>query len=211
MIEQIINFLVLLIQTVGYPGVALAMALESFFAPIPSELIMPFAGFVASQGNMNIYLVCLIGGLSGFIGTLPFFYLGHVGNKEFISKLVVKYGKYLFIRQADVDKAYFLFEKRGKIIVFFARLIPIVRSIISIPAGMAKMNFGIFAIYSIAGSLLWSSILGVAGYYLGSNWVLISEIISKYEKFILVIIILCIVIFVVYQIYRFRKEKISSK
>jgi len=206
MIEKIINFLVNLIQTFGYPGVALAMGLESFFAPIPSELIMPFAGFVASQGNMNIYLVCIIGGLSGFIGTLPFYYIGRIGNQDFITKLVNKYGKFLFIKQADVDKAFELFKKHGNVIVFFARLIPIVRTIISIPAGMAKMNLLLFALYSIAGSMLWSTVLGVAGYLLGSNWAVISDVISKYEKLILIILIIMVLAFIGYRVYRYFKK-----
>ena len=131
MIEQFVDWLVKLIQTIGYPGVAISMFLESFFAPIPSEMILPFAGFVASDGSLNIYLVIIVASLAAYLGSLPFYFLG-VWGQDWINKFLEKFGKYLFISKKDVDLAYKAFDKYGNGIVFFGRLVPIVRTFVSL-------------------------------------------------------------------------------
>lgn len=195
MISTFIDWLVNLITAIGYPGVMLSMFIESFFAPIPSEIILPFSGFVASSGALNIYLVILFASLAAYMGSLPFYLIGRWG-KDKVDMFLRKYGKYLFIKEEDLDKGYDIFNKHGKKMVFFGRLIPIIRTVISFPAGVADMNFGLFSLFTFAGTLIWSSVLAGAGYLLGDNWDTISVYVSKYEKVILVILIIVVVLFV---------------
>ena len=195
MINTFIDWLVNLITAIGYPGVMLSMFIESFFAPIPSEIILPFSGFVASSGSLSIYLVILLASFAAYLGSLPFYLIGRWG-KDKVDMFLRKYGKYLFIKEEDLDNGYDIFNKHGKKMVFFGRLIPIVRTVISFPAGVADMNFGLFSLFTFAGTLIWSSILAGAGYLLGDNWDTISIYVSKYEKIILVILIVIAALFV---------------
>ncbi len=185
MIQDLVMWLKSLIEIIGYPGVVLAMFIESFFAPIPSEVIMPFAGFLASEGKMNIIILGFTGGVASYLGTLPFYFMGKIGNREVINNFIEKWGRYLFIQQEEIDKAFDMFERFGYPLVFFGRLIPIIRSFISFPAGMVKMNFIKFTVYTIIGSTIWSFILTIAGYLLGNNWKEVSTIIGRYEKVML--------------------------
>jgi len=206
MISTIIDWLVGAISTLGYPGVAIAMFLESFFAPIPSEMILPCSGFVCARDGMNIYITIIVASLAAYIGTLPFYFIGRWG-KNGVDKFLRKFGKYLFIPVSDLDKGYRAFDKYGNGIVFFGRLIPIVRTVISFPAGVAKMNFGIFSLYTFLGSLLWSSILAFSGFLLGENWDVVGGYVSKYEKAIYVLFIILAVVYLVRGIYKVKKER----
>ncbi|MDD4382475.1 MAG: DedA family protein [Candidatus Dojkabacteria bacterium] len=206
MISTIIDWLVGAISTLGYPGVAIAMFLESFFAPIPSEMILPFSGFVCARDGMNIYITIIVASLAAYLGTLPFYFIGRWG-KNGVDKFLRKFGKYLFIPASDLDKGYKAFDKYGNGIVFLGRLIPIVRTVISFPAGVAKMNFGIFSLYTFLGSLLWSSILALSGFLLGENWDVVGGYVSKYEKAIYVLFIILAVVYLVRGIYKVKKER----
>ena len=206
MIQEIVNWLEQIILTVGYPGVFLAVVLESLFAPLPSEALMPFIGYMAYQGELNLYIAIIVTALGGFIGTIPFYYVGYLG-KDFFEKFLRKYGKYLFISNEDVDKVFNMFEKHGNKIIFFGRLLPTIRSLISFPAGVAKMNLGVFTVYSLAGSVVWSCILVSAGYLLGDGWEKTIEWISGYEKGALIAVGVAILIYAGYSIYK----KISKR
>ena len=210
MIQSIIDWLVTVISTLGYPGVFIAVFLESFFAPIPSEIILPFSGFVASlpDGNMNIVLVILIATIAAYLGSLPFYVIGKWGEKSLL-KFIDKYGKYLFIAKNDVDKTFNVFERYGNTVVLFGRLIPIVRTLISFPAGVAKMNFLRFSVYTLLGSLIWNTVLSYTGFLLGDNWEVLGEWIGKYEKVILVLIIVFILLYIARGIKNIlvRREK----
>lgn len=187
MVSDIIFWLTYLVEKIGYIGVGLSMFIESIFVPIPSELIMPFAGFIASQGKMNLVLLIVVGGIFSFLGSLPFYFIGYFGNKLVIDKFLRKYGPYLFISGEDIDRGFEIFNKFGSGIVLLGRVIPLIRSVISFPAGLTKMNFVQFSLYTIIGSTLWSGILAISGYVLGSNWTIIAEYINQYEKLIMVI------------------------
>lgn len=206
MINSFIAWLVNIISTVGYPGVMLAMFIESFFAPIPSEIILPFAGFVASKGTLNIYVIIVLASISAYLGTLPFYFIGRWG-KEKVDAFLRKFGKYLFINEADLEKGYKIFAKHGNKMVFWGRVMPIIRSVISFPAGIANMNFTLFSIYTLTGTFIWSTILSVAGFFLGEKWGMVSEYVSKYESIILVLIIVVVLIFVIRGIYRIIQRR----
>ena len=196
MIESIIDWLVNAISTIGYPGVFISVFLESFFAPIPSEIILPFSGFVASTGKMDLVFVIVIATVAAYLGSLPFYFIGKWGEKPVIN-FINKYGKYLFIQQKDVDKVFGAFDKYGKGVVFFGRLIPMIRTLISFPAGVAKMQFARFSMYTLFGSLTWNILLTYAGYQLGDHWSVVSKWIEKYQNVILVLIIIAVLLYII--------------
>lgn len=199
MIQSIIDWLVNAISTIGYPGVFILVFLESFFAPIPSEIILPFSGFVASTGKMNLIFVIVIATVAAYLGSLPFYFIGKWGEKPVIN-FINKYGKYLFIQQKDVDKVFGAFDKYGKGVVFFGRLIPMIRTLISFPAGVAKMQFARFSMYTLLGSLTWNILLTYAGYQLGDHWSVVSKWIEKYQNVILVLIIIAVLLYIIRRI-----------
>lgn len=196
MIQSIIDWLVNAISTIGYPGVFISVFLESFFAPIPSEIILPFSGFVASTGKMDLVFVIVIATVAAYLGSLPFYFIGKWGEKPVIN-FINKYGKYLFIQQKDVDKVFGAFDKYGKGVVFFGRLIPMIRALISFPAGVAKMQFARFSMYTLFGSLTWNILLTYAGYQLGDHWSVVSKWIEKYQNVILVLIIIAVLLYII--------------
>jgi membrane protein DedA with SNARE-associated domain len=196
MIQSIIDWLVNAISTIGYPGVFISVFLESFFAPIPSEIILPFSGFVASTGKMNLFIVIIIATVAAYLGSLPFYFIGRWGEKPVIN-FINKYGKYLFIQQKDVDKVFGAFDKYGKGVVFFGRLIPMIRTLISFPAGVAKMKFARFSMYTLLGSLSWNILLTYAGYQLGDHWSVVSGWIEEYQNVILILIAIAIVLYII--------------
>jgi membrane protein DedA with SNARE-associated domain len=206
MIQSIIDWLVNVISVLGYPGVFISVFLESFFAPIPSEIILPFSGFVASLGSMNIYFVIVVATVAAYLGSLPFYFIGKWGEKP-VLEFLDKFGKYLFIKKSDVKKGFEVFDKYGSGVVFVGRLVPIIRTLISFPAGVAKMNFLKFTSFTLFGSLIWNIVLTYAGYLLGDNWEKIAKIVSQYEN---VIIVLCILLFLLY-IGRGIKNILSSR
>ena len=209
MIESIVQWLTELIDSAGYIGIAVAVFVESVFAPIPSPFILPFVGFVSSQTDQSLAISILVATLGAYIGSFPFYFLGRWGEKA-VSKFLKKYGKYLFMEQEEVDKGFEFFDRYGSSIVFTGRLIPLVRSVISFPAGVAKMPFLQFSIYTILGSAVWSTLLTVAGYLLGSKWEIIIFWLSQYENFVIITGVLVVVVYIVVKILKKRK-KIKSK
>ncbi|MCD4811797.1 DedA family protein [bacterium] len=206
MIENIVVWLTSLIESTGYLGVGLAMFIESFFAPIPSELILPFAGFVASRTDQVLIISILVASVCAYLGSLPFYFLG-VWGEDFVNRSLKKYGKYLFIQERDVKKGFEVFERYGSGIIFFGRLMPIIRTVISFPAGVAKTPFLKFSIYTLLGSTIWSALLAGAGYLLGERWELVGVWLSKYENVVIVTGIVVVVAYILFQIMRSTKEK----
>lgn len=175
MITHIIDLLVQLVtntvSAVGYFGVLILMTLESACIPIPSEIIMPFSGFLVSAGKLNLWLVVLAGALGNLIGAVITYAIGYYGGRPFI----LKYGKYFFVKEKEVHHAEKFFAKWGYFAVFIARNLPVIRTFISLPAGVAKMNFPKFALFSFVGSIPWCFALTYLGVLLGKNWLLIKE------------------------------------
>ncbi|KKR06066.1 MAG: hypothetical protein UT34_C0001G0106 [candidate division WS6 bacterium GW2011_GWF2_39_15] len=207
MVLSIINWLIWLIEKIGYLGVFTAMFIESFFAPIPSELILPFAGFLSHQGTLNIYLVILLSGIASTLGSLPFYLLGYWGNDLVVNRFLKRYGKFFFIAEEDVEKGILLFTKHGKLMIFAGRLIPIIRTVISFPAGLVKMSFTEFVLFTLAGSTIWSAFLALAGYVLGSQWEVVSIWIEKYQTVIIVCGVAAFLLFVFYKIGKKRLKR----
>jgi len=170
MVELIVNWAIMVLGKLGYWGVFSLMALESACIPIPSEAILPFGGFLASPANpgtrLNLVLVILLGTLGGTVGSVFTYLLGAKGGRP----LVEKYATKLRLSKSHIEMSDNYFNKYGDKIAFYSRLLPIIRTFISLPAGISKMNFKKFTIYTFVGSLIWSIILGYAGYAMGENW-----------------------------------------
>lgn len=157
-------------ETLGYIGIAWLMFLDNIFPPIPSEVIMPAAGFAASGGGFTLVGVIIAGSCGSILAATILYWIGRTLNEDRLSAWLERYGKWIFISSNDLKKASGWFNQHGRKIVFFGRMIPTVRSIISIPAGMARMPFGLFLLYSSFGTIIWTSILASLGYYLGNNY-----------------------------------------
>lgn len=207
LIKAVTGLIISFISTTGYTGIFLLMSAESALIPIPSEVTMPFAGFLAYQGKLNIFLVIIVGALANLFGSLLAFALGWWGEEHLVRQLIRKYGKYLLISEHEYDRSEKWFRKYGEGIVFFSRVLPIVRTFVSLPAGIAEMNIYRFTIFTFLGSLIWSSVLAYIGFMLGQNW---SSIEIYYRKFEFIIIFIA-VITVIYYIYHKIRKATSKK
>lgn len=210
MIDQIIqtvtHIIITFIESTGYWGIFILMTAESALIPIPSEITMPFAGFLAFQGKLNVYLVIFVGAFANLIGSLLAFGLGWWGEEHLIRNIIKKYGKFLLISEHEYNQAEKWFRKYGEKIVFTSRVLPIVRTFISLPAGVAEMDVKKFSIYTFVGSLIWSIFLTSIGFILGKNW---NSIEVYYRKFEYLIILVLGLIFLYYLYHKI--QKLSSK
>jgi len=204
LMEMLSRFSIEVISAIGYPGVFFLMVLESMVVPIPSELIMPFAGFLISQGNFTFLLVMLSSSLGSIVGSLISYYMGKYGG----NMLVIKYGKYLLLDTEDLMKTEAWFNKKGEYTIFISRFIPVVRHLISIPAGIGNMNLKRFILYTITGASIWNFILTYAGYLLGKNW----DRIKHYsEPVSITVAILLVLGFIIFAYRHIRDKKLSKK
>ncbi|SCG86142.1 DedA family protein [Methanobacterium congolense] len=201
-VEFVSNFAIYLINSLGYWGVFIGMTLESACIPLPSEIIMPFSGFVVWQGttNMTLWGITLIGALGNLVGSLIAYFVGLKGGRP----LLEKYGKYILITHSKLELADQWFDRYGYEAVLISRVLPIVRTFISLPAGISHMDLKKFVIYTFAGSLPWCFVLGYIGVQLGPRW----EIIKGYFHILDVIVVVGIIAFLGYIIYKY-KDKVS--
>lgn len=170
MLETLGTFVINIISDTGYLGIFLLMALESACIPIPSEVTMPFSGSLVALGRFNLWMVVLIGALGNLAGSLLAYAIGYWGQDKIVRILIVKYGRYFLISEHEYDRAQKWFLKYGEIIVFASRMLPVIRTFISLPAGIAKMNLTKFILYTTIGSFFWSLVLTSVGMILGQNW-----------------------------------------
>ncbi|NJK75484.1 MAG: DedA family protein [Richelia sp. CSU_2_1] len=193
MVEWITNTM----ESMGYLGIGLLMFLENLFPPIPSELIMPLAGFTVSRGDMQMIPAIAAGVIGTVLGAFPWYYAGKLISEERLRNLADKYGKWLTVSGADIDKANEWFNKHGGKAVFLCRLVPGVRTLISLPAGINNMPLIPFILYSTIGTTIWVTFLTVVGYKLGANYELVDEYLGPASKIILVIIVIWCLLWVV--------------
>jgi membrane protein DedA with SNARE-associated domain len=170
MLEKLIailaSWIIMVISTLGYGGVVLLMAIESACIPLPSEIIMPFSGYLVHTGQLSLWGVALAGGIGCVIGSIPAYYLGAYGGRS----LIENYGKWVLISRHDLQIADRAFERHGEIIIFIGRLLPVIRTFIAFPAGVARMNMAKFIFYTFTGSVIWCGLLAFAGMKLGEHW-----------------------------------------
>lgn len=212
------EFMLSIMEQFGYIGVFLLIAIENIFPPIPSEAVLLFGGFMTTYTNLNVITMILAATLGSLVGAIVLYYVGKILNKERLKKIVSgKVGKILRLKAEDIEKADQWFDNKGNKTVFFCRFIPIVRSLISIPAGMSEMPMGKFLIYTIAGSTIWNTVLLVMGSVVGENWVNMLNIFDQYSHIVLIILMIVFVISCIIfynkktNNFFFKRKKINQK
>lgn len=180
MFEKIVE----LISQGGYWAIAGLMALENIFPPIPSELIMPFAGFAAARGELNLAGVLLAGTIGSLVGALPWYYAGKLIGRERLKHLAERHGRWLTMRAADIDKSLAIFERHGRKLVLFGRMVPALRTLISVPAGMAGMDLLPFLTFSAIGSFCWNAVLAGVGFFLEDRYAQVGHYLDPLTKVI---------------------------
>ena len=206
-IDILANFTVHTIGVLGYPGIFILMFLESCGIPMPSEVIMPFSGFLVFDGKMTLLLITLAGTLGNLVGSLLAYWIGYKGGRP----LIEKYGKYILISSRDLDLADNWFKKYGDFTVFFGRILPVIRTYISFPAGIAKMDIKKFAFYTTLGALPWTLLFGWLGIKMGANWSLIREKLHNFDLLIALLVILVIILYIYRHIKHSKLEKLAPK
>ena len=206
---MITNFIDLLAHIVtatigflGYGGISLMMLLESCGIPMPSEVIMPFSGFLAASGQMQLWLIILAGTLGDVAGASLAYWIGFKGGRP----LVEKYGKAILLSRHDLDLADRWFKKYGQLTVFFGRILPVVRTYISFPAGISKMNFKKFITFTFLGALPWCALLAWLGVKMGDNWELIRTKMHNFDLAMLIAVIILIILYVWRHVKHSRKS-----
>lgn len=178
-----------IMDALGYFGLAFLVALENVFPPIPSEIILPLAGFNSSQGSMNLFLAIFFATVGSVVGATILYYVGYIFGEVRVRYIIRRWGRWLGFQEADVDKADVWFDRHGGLAVMLCRVIPIVRSLISIPAGLRKMPIVTFLLYTTLGSLLWNTVLVTAGYVLGDNWKHVEEYVGYLQWVVIVAVV----------------------
>jgi len=201
--EFLVDIITGFINSTGYASIIVLMTFESMFMPVPSEAVMPFAGFLVVEGRFSFLLVVLFSTLGSIIGSLVSYYIGAFGGRP----LIEKFGKYVFLDKHHLSLTERYFQRRGDITILISRFIPVVRHLISIPAGIGQMNLVKFIVYTVIGAGTWNTILTWCGYLLRTNW---SEI-MKYSHIIDIIIIAAIIVAAVYVFIKLYRNFSSTE
>jgi len=200
MILTIVEFITQLISSWGYAGIFVMMTLESTLIPIPSEVVIPFAGFLAYMGEMNVWLIVLVSSLANLTGSIIAYYIGKYLGRGFVER----YGKYVLLNLGHLELIERWFSKYGNLTVLFSRMLPLIRTYNALPAGMGKMNFPKFCLYTFIGSIPWNTALVFVGYVLKQNWNIL-------EKYSLYIDILAVFVAAAVIYYLARRIRLSAR
>ncbi|MEG2814171.1 MAG: DedA family protein [Oscillospiraceae bacterium] len=201
------EWIIQIMNQFGYFGIALLIAIENIFPPIPSEVILTFGGFMTTHSELKIWGVVLVATIGSIVGALVLYGIGRLLTPQRLGKIIDKWGHILRVKKEDIQKAEGWFNKRGNLTVFFCRFIPIIRSLISIPAGMSHMNMGKFLIYTTLGTSIWNIVLVCLGSFAGENWEVIVGYINTYSHIVLLILAVIAVILIIW----FVKKRINRK
>ncbi len=196
-INNLTNFVIQTISNSGYVGIFFLMVAESALIPIPSEIIMPFSGYLVSTGKFNVVAVIIAGSIGNLVGSLIAYFIGAYLGRGF----VIRYGKYVLLKKSHLEIAESYFEKYGNKATFISRLLPAIRTYVSLPAGVAKMNLKKFAAYTLIGSIIWNSALTYIGVMLGEEW----NSIRKYSSYFDIIVIIAVIAGIIWY-WRSRKK-----
>jgi membrane protein DedA with SNARE-associated domain len=188
----------------GYPVVFLLIMLESTLVPIPSELVMPFAGFLAWKGEFSLPVILVINSVGALVGSGICYWIGVVGGRPFL----IKYGKYFLVRQHDIDRTEAFFAKHGKRTILIGRFLPVIRHVISVPAGIARMPLPGFFLQTFLGATIWGGVLILLGYYVGANWEVLSSTLKRVDHIIAAILVLALVALGIRFVVRRRRERL---
>lgn len=199
-----------IIVRLGYPGIALMMLAENVFPPIPSELVMPFAGFLAARGQLSLAGVLLAGGLGSVAGALLLYGLGAWVGDRVLRAWVRRWGRWWLLAEADLDRALGVFARFGGLAVLVGRLVPLVRSVISVPAGVDGMPLGRFLLLTLAGTSVWNGLMAGAGYWLGARWEVLLGFAKQYERGALLVLAALALVFVIQRLARRRPRSLAD-
>lgn len=204
MLEVLSSFIIHLISSLGYLGIFVLMTLESALIPLPSEVTMPFSGFLVSKGEFSFPIVVLVGALGNVAGSLIAYAIGYFLQESIILTLVDRYGKFFLISRHEYDTSIKWLREYGVSVAFFSRLLPGIRTFISLPAGLSKVNIWKFSLYTFLGSLLWSAFLTSIGVYLGNQWNSIEKYYRKFEILIAVILVAGVLWYINHKLKLFK-------
>jgi membrane protein DedA with SNARE-associated domain len=202
-LESFAHWIENIVRVFGYPGVFVLITLESTLVPIPSELVMPLAGYMASKGTFSLPVILVINSGAALLGSGLCYWIGVVGGKPFL----VKYGKYFLVRQHDIEKTEAFFAKHGKKTILIGRFLPVIRHVISVPAGIARMPLRAFFLQTFLGSTIWGGALILLGHYVGSNWETFAKPLKRVDLLIGVILVLGLVALGIRFVVRRRRER----
>ncbi|KKC31668.1 DedA family protein [Devosia psychrophila] len=183
------DWIIQTISELGYLGIFLVMLAESIFPPIPSELIIPFAGFAAANGDLNLFGVLAAATIGAVVGMLPWYFAGRLFGLERVRYLADRFGRVMAFNADEIDLAVGWFKRFGPIIVLFGRLIPLIRTLISIPAGLSRMSLPVFLLASTSGALIWNTILTLAGYILHEHYEVIEVVLDPLSYIVLGLVV----------------------
>lgn len=206
LLQQLQQWIEQIIRTTNYIGIALLMLVENLFPPIPSELVMPFAGFLVNDGELSVIGVLIAGTVGAGAGAGVIYYVGTRMSEDGIRKWTRQHGKWLLLKESDIDRVMRTFAERGRSVVFIGRFIPGIRSLISLPAGVERMPLAPFFLYTLLGTLAWNGLLVGGGMILGENWQRILDWIDRYETFIWILV----AIWIIYRFYQLIVSKWSD-
>src|SRR5512147_65502 len=196
--HELINWLLATIGALGYPGIFILMAMESSVIPIPSELVMPPAGYLAHQGEMNLWVAILCGTAGSLVGA----YANYFAARYLGRPLILKYGKYVWITEEKFAKVETFFHKHGEISTFIGRLLPVVRHLISLPAGLAGMHHWKFALYTVLGAGIWCTVLALIGYIIGEN----QDLIVKHSHQAVIGVVIFSAVLIAVYVWRHKRK-----
>lgn len=203
--QNILNGLTGVISSLGLPAIFLLMFAESSLIPIPSEVTMSFAGFLAGRGYFSLFAAILVGSIASIMGAMLIYMIVYKKGEDWVKKIVAKYGKYIFMREEEYEKSKTWFNKHNQWLVFVARLLPVVRMFIALPAGVTRMNtYLYFSLVSVA-ALIWSATFSFIGFKLGENWTAVEPIFKKFQ-FLIIILGVGAIAFYIYHHLKRRKH-----
>lgn len=199
--ERLSELFTSVISSTGYFGIFILMTLESMVAPVPSELVMPFAGFLVADGKLSLWLVVVVSTLASITGSLLSYFIAYFGEKE----LIHKFGKFVLLDKDELEWTQRWFLRHGSITILISRFIPVIRHLISIPAGLARMDLKRFILFTAVGATAWNSFLLWVGIQLRERW----QLVEQYSKPLDVIMVVLIVVAVGYYAYKHLKKKVQ--
>ncbi len=200
MIESVATWIINIISSLGYPGIVLTMAIESALIPLPSEIIMPFSGYLVSIGKFSLFWVAVAGAVGNVLGSLVAYGIGYWGHEKVVRKLIRKWGRWVLITEEELDNTEKLLHKYKDLVVIGSRILPGIRTVISLPCGIAKLPLLRFIILTFIGSFIWSLFLAWVGMVLGENWDTLGPYFHKADAAIVIIIVGAVVLYIYHKV-----------
>ncbi|MEW8978084.1 MAG: DedA family protein [Symbiobacterium sp.] len=200
------NWITEIMEAFGYPGIVLVILIENLFPPIPSEIVLPFAGFMTTQGSLTLFGVVVAATFGSVLGALALYGVGVWFGRDRIYRIARRYGRWLTVGEQDVQRAEDWFARYGIWTVFFCRMVPVLRSLISIPGGLVRMNLAVFVLYTALGSVIWNLLLSGVGAVLGAAWPAVSRWVNLYQDVVIALLALAVAAFLLYRLAS-RRER----